>query len=119
MTENFSASTTAVSRVPVSPCIGEVDWIAISESAMLDPIRKAGQDRLARLSPREMDVLRGVVVGHPNKTIAGHLKISIKTIEKHRGNVMRKLGIRTLPDLMRIWIQAHPHDLRVVQRQRG
>ena len=58
--------------------------------------------RLAALSPREADVLRGVVSGRQNKVIARLLGISPRTVEIHRGNVMSKLGVRSVPEVMRL-----------------
>jgi two-component system response regulator FixJ len=58
--------------------------------------------RLATLSPREADVLRGVVSGRQNKVIARMLGISPRTVEIHRGNVMTKLGVRSVPEAMRL-----------------
>jgi two-component system response regulator FixJ len=69
--------------------------------------------RLATLSPREADVLRGVVSGRQNKVIARHLGISPRTVEIYRGNVMSKLGARSVPEAMRValaggFTAAHP-----------
>lgn len=62
--------------------------------------------RLAALTPREHDVLVGLVRGHPNKTIAFDLGISPRTVEVHRANLMSKLGVRTLSDALRIAFAA-------------
>ncbi len=95
--------------------ISDDDWQAIVELEAIEPIRQAGRAMLRRLSPRETDVLRGVVAGCPNKVIARRLNLSVKTVEKYRSSLMRKLEVKTLPDLMRIWLQANPLDLRVFQ----
>jgi two-component system response regulator FixJ len=58
--------------------------------------------RLAVLTQREVDVLRGLVRGHPNKTIAYDLGISPRTVEVHRANLMGKLGVRSLSEALRI-----------------
>lgn len=58
--------------------------------------------RLAVLTQREVDVLRGLVRGHPNKTIAYDLGISPRTVEVHRANLMAKLGVRSLSEALRI-----------------
>ncbi|HVZ08194.1 response regulator FixJ [Rhodopila sp.] len=58
--------------------------------------------RLATLSPREVEVLEGLVQGHANKTIAYDLQISARTVEVHRANVMTKMGAATLSDLLRM-----------------
>ncbi|MEZ6063218.1 MAG: LuxR C-terminal-related transcriptional regulator [Planctomycetaceae bacterium] len=67
--------------------------------------------RLEQLSAREFDVLRLVVAGLPNKSIAYELRISAKTVEKHRSRLSKKLGAGSLPDLVRVWFQACPQDL--------
>lgn len=59
-------------------------------------------ERLAALSPREVDVLRGLLSGLPNKVVAYDLGISPRTVEVHRANVMTKLGTRNLSGAVRI-----------------
>lgn len=57
---------------------------------------------LARtLTPREREVMEAVVKGLMNKQIAYELGISEVTVKLHRGNVMRKMGVRSLADLVR------------------
>ena len=56
-----------------------------------DPARQAWQQRLARLTPRERELLGWVVEGTLNKVIADRMGISIKTVELHRKRVMDKL----------------------------
>ena len=58
--------------------------------------------RLESLSPRERDVLKGLVAGHPNKTIAFDLGISHRTVEIYRANVMTKMKASSLSDLVRM-----------------
>jgi DNA-binding NarL/FixJ family response regulator len=53
------------------------------------------------LTPREREVLRGIASGLTNKEVAADLGISHRTVETHRENVMRKLGITTVPGLTR------------------
>ena len=55
----------------------------------------------AAISDRESEVLRLVAVGHSNKEIADRLTISIKTVEVHKANAMRKLGLSGRVDLIR------------------
>ena len=57
--------------------------------------------RLSQLTPREREVMSLVVEGRANKVIAIDLGISERTVELHRGRVMRKLGARSVPDLIR------------------
>ena len=65
--------------------------------------------RFARLTPRETDVMRQMVIGHPNKIIAYHLGLSPRTVEIHRGRVMRKTGAESLSHRVRLAIKAG-HD---------
>ena len=58
------------------------------------------------LSPREREVLDGVIAGKPNKTIAHELSISPRTVEVYRANVMSKTGARGLSELMRMVLLA-------------
>jgi two-component system, LuxR family, response regulator FixJ len=60
--------------------------------------------RLAALTRRERQVLELVVAGKFNKTIADVLGISTKTVELHRSSLMAKLGVRTLPDLVKVFL---------------
>jgi two-component system response regulator FixJ len=62
--------------------------------------------RLEVLTPREHDVLEGLVRGHPNKTIAYDLGISPRTVEIHRANLMGKLGVPSLSEALRIAFAA-------------
>ena len=61
---------------------------------------------LAVLTPRERDVLEGLVQGFPNKTIAYDLGISPRTVEVHRANLMTKLDVHSLSDALRIAFAA-------------
>jgi DNA-binding NarL/FixJ family response regulator len=62
------------------------------------------------LSDREMEVLRQIAWGYSNKEIAAHLSISVKTVESHKSNAMRKLDIGSRIDIVRFailqgWLQ--------------
>ena len=57
---------------------------------------------LARLTAREQQVLGRIVAGRLNKQIADDLGISIKTVEAHRANIMEKLEVTTVADLMKV-----------------
>ena len=69
--------------------------------------RQAAEARgpLARLSPREREVLQLVVEGKSNAEIAGILSLSLKTVETYRSRLMRKLGISDLPSLVKFAVQ--------------
>ncbi len=74
--------------------------------------REKGLDRqqllgkIASLSERECEVFHRVADGEMNKVIAFDLGISERTVEVHRSQVMKKLGVRTLAQLIRIKIEA-------------
>jgi FixJ family two-component response regulator len=57
--------------------------------------------RFANLSPREREVMEHVVAGRLNKQIAADLEIAEPTIKVHRGRVMEKMKVQSLPDLVR------------------
>lgn len=63
-------------------------------------------DRLKRLSPREREVLEGIVEGLPNKLIAFELGLSPRTVEVHRARVMDKMQARSLSELIRSALEA-------------
>lgn len=64
--------------------------------------RAEAAERLDALTDREADVMRLVVAGDANKVVARKLGLSIKTIEKHRSSLMKKLQVRSVPELVRI-----------------
>jgi DNA-binding NarL/FixJ family response regulator len=56
---------------------------------------------LELLTAREREVLQLISEGHTNQSVAYTLGISVKTVEKHRANVMTKLNVSDLPNLIR------------------
>jgi FixJ family two-component response regulator len=68
-----------------------------TETAALDDLRALHDS----LTPREREVMGHVVTGLMNKQVAGLIGLSEITVKIHRGNVMRKMGVRTLADLVR------------------
>jgi DNA-binding NarL/FixJ family response regulator len=64
------------------------------------------RQRVARLTSRELEVLQRIAEGAPNKQVAGELAISVKTVEKHRQSLMRKLNIHDVAGLTRYAIGA-------------
>jgi two-component system response regulator FixJ len=71
-----------------------------------DPVAEAALAKLDLLSPREREVLEGLLAGLPNKTIAYDLAISPRTVEIHRARVMDKMGARSLSELIRLALAA-------------
>ena len=63
--------------------------------------RKAVDGNLARLTPREHEVLACIVAGQLNKQIAAELGVAEKTVKVHRARVMRKMEVHTVADLVR------------------
>lgn len=63
-------------------------------------------DRLTVLSRRERQVLDGVVAGDVNKVIAYHLAISMRTVEVHRAHMLKRLGLRTIAEAIRLAVLA-------------
>lgn len=62
--------------------------------------------RLELLTPRERDVLDGVLSGKTNRQIADSLAISHKTVELHRGNMMTKMHANSIAELVRLWFSV-------------
>jgi two-component system response regulator FixJ len=65
---------------------------------------------IAGLTGREVDVLKGLARGLPNKTIGYDLGISPRTVEVHRANVMTKLNVKSLSEALRIAFAAGIDD---------
>jgi DNA-binding NarL/FixJ family response regulator len=63
-------------------------------------------ERVALLTPRECDVLRGIASGQTNKALAAALGISPRTVETHRERVMRKLGVNSVAALTTIALET-------------
>lgn len=68
--------------------------------------KRQAETRLADLTPRERDVLKGLLAGKINKVIAHDLGISPRTVEVYRANLMAKTNVRSMSELMRIAIAA-------------
>jgi FixJ family two-component response regulator len=77
------------------------DAIDSSRDALAEAAeRRAVRDRYALLTRREREVMALLVVGRLNKQVGGELGISEITVKAHRGQMMRKMGARSLPDLV-------------------
>ena len=62
--------------------------------------------RLRKLTPRQLEVLRLVAAGHTTREIARRLKLSAKTVESHRGEVMKRLAIHDVVALVRYAVRV-------------
>jgi len=72
---------------------------SIQESAN---IREKIADRLASLTPRETEVLHQLIKGSLNKVVADRLQIALKTVKVHRAHLMRKMGVRSIAELVHL-----------------
>lgn len=99
---------------------GAVDFLTkpFNDQILLESINKAlrldktnreiqqenaqAEAKFALLSPREVQVLQGIVAGKQNKVISAELKISLKTVEAHRASVMKKMGVKSVPELVKL-----------------
>ena len=64
--------------------------------------------RFATLTPREQAVMELIAAGNHSKKIAAQLDIQDRTVDVHRFNIMHKVGVRTLAELLRLWSVAQP-----------
>jgi len=79
-----------------------------SKATSADAERREFAARLDSLSPRERDVVDGLVKGHANKVIAFDLGISPRTVEVYRANAMTKMQAGSLSELVRMVMTAGP-----------
>lgn len=101
---------------------GAVDFLTkpFNDQILLESINKAlrtdkgnrekqqenaqAEAKFALLSPREIQVLQGIIAGKQNKVISAELNISLKTVEAHRASVMKKMGVKSVPELVKLVI---------------
>jgi DNA-binding NarL/FixJ family response regulator len=72
----------------------------------LERVRRGERTPVSRLTEREGEVVKLIAEGHSSKEIAKLLTISVKTVERHRANVLQKLGMRDRTELTRYAIRA-------------
>jgi two-component system response regulator FixJ len=68
--------------------------------------REEAVSRFAQLTPRELAVMELIAAGGHTKRIAAQLGIQGRTVDVHRFNIMRKVGVRTLAELLQFWSVA-------------
>jgi DNA-binding NarL/FixJ family response regulator len=76
-----------------------------AQRALIQDVLGHGSSRDEELTPREQEVVKLVAEAHTNKEIAAILHLSEKTVENHRSNAMRKLGMRDRVELVRYAIR--------------
>jgi DNA-binding NarL/FixJ family response regulator len=84
----------------------------ISETVLEGFLRSGRQaasadPRAPRLTPREREVIQLLAEGHRNKKVALKLGISVKTVETHRTTLMRKIGVKSIVELVRYAVRNH------------
>jgi two-component system, LuxR family, response regulator FixJ len=99
------------------PCRDQQLWEAIQEALKWDKSRRHALvlrtkvlHRLQRLTVGEHDVLALLIEGKSNKTIAGELNLSVRTIEVRRAKLMTKMKANSLAELIRLALAGTPHD---------
>lgn len=68
--------------------------------------RRTAQERMARLTAREVDISLALFSGQANKAVAHEFGISVRTVEMHRAHIMAKLGVRSLAEAAVLATQA-------------
>jgi two-component system, chemotaxis family, CheB/CheR fusion protein len=76
------------------------------DASKLSAWRETAANRVARLTPRERQIMELVLAGRPSKNIAADLGISQRTVENHRASIMEKTGSKSLPALARLALAA-------------
>ncbi len=105
-----------IKRALGSDLINAVRTVAKGESflyptvarAVLDELRQPAvseTEQVGGLTPREREILQRVAAGDTSRQIASALNLSVKTVEWHRGNLMNKLGLRSIAELVRYAIE--------------
>jgi len=98
--------------------IGTKDLLARIDQALVTARRNRRRTRgrqtaagqIARLTPRQQQIMEMVLAGAPSKNIAADLGISQRTVENHRAVIMRKTGAKSLPELARLALAAQWND---------
>ena len=102
--------------VMITPLLGqeeELAWFLGSQVVLpsdapagLDTLREMASDSIAKLPPRQRQVLQGMAHGLLNKQIAWQLKISEKTVKMHRALMLERLGVKTSAEAIRIAVEG-------------
>lgn len=84
----------------------EKAFASLSETTSVLERQTVAKERIATLSEREREVLRGLLAGMANKQVAAALDLSPRTVEMHRARMMDHLGAQALPDALRTAFEA-------------
>ncbi len=91
-------------------CIGRALNVSGERTGVSE--HKAAEAKVQGLTPRQRQILDLVLDGTPTKTIAAHLQLSQRTVDNHRAAIMRKLGAKSLPALIRIALAGQDQGVR-------
>ncbi len=80
--------------------------IMLDNALRASETRRLAEERVGCLTARELDISLALICGQANKVVAHQLGISVRTVEAHRANIMMKLGVRSLPELVVLVTQA-------------
>ena len=97
-TRTWSTRFSAVQR-------GEPFLTPDAQRALIKDVLERGESPHDELHPRELEVVKLAAEAHTNREIAAILELSEKTVENHRANAMRKLGMRDRVELVRYAIR--------------
>jgi two-component system response regulator FixJ len=86
-------------------------FLLLKERAEKTEQRRRAKARMAALSRREEEILRGLLAGLPNKVLARRLDISLRTVEMHRANMMTRLGAESLAEALMVAVAAGTEPL--------
>ena len=95
-----AVSTVLAGQTYLSP---EITTVVIKD--LVQETENSDSSLISQLSSREREVLQLLAEGKTTKQIAGELFISSKTVETHRTNIMKKLNIHTLADLVKLAVR--------------
>jgi two-component sensor histidine kinase len=98
-------SATPTARAETMPFPGRPDR-SQDVGRKLAECREYAARQIARLTTRQHDILEFILAGSPNKNIAFDIGISQRTVENHRAEIMRRVGVKSLPALARLAISA-------------
>jgi two-component system response regulator FixJ len=68
--------------------------------------RRDALEKVARLTMRQREILKGIALGEASKNTAHRLGLSVRTVEAYRGHVFERLGVRGMADAVRIAVLA-------------
>ncbi|HEX9948236.1 MAG TPA: PAS domain-containing protein [Allosphingosinicella sp.] len=104
-----------LNAVMVAPVMGEGGEVAYFLGSQMDvgggaglsaPRRQRAEQRVRKLTPRQLQVLAHMISGYRNKQIAGFLAIDEKTVKMHRASLLARLGVGSSAEAIRVGVEA-------------